>query len=94
MLQLSFEDLHVENESPYAIYHEILNAVGVKLTDEQIAVLVDLSKQHVSYNPDGVVPYEIDIADYIKLKCRLMNAQTKPVKNKFAWLKKACEEDW
>ena len=92
--QLSFDDLNVSSASPFALYHEVLETVGVKLTDEQIAVLVDLSKLHVEYNPFGAVPYEMNVAEYIKLKCRLMKAQIKPVKNEFAWLKKACEEDW
>lgn len=93
--QLSFDDL-VANDAkePFALYHEMLNIVGIELKDEQIAVLIDLSKPHIEYKPFGAVPYEIDVAEYIKLKCRLMKAQKKTVKNEFAWLKKACEEDW
>lgn len=81
-------------ESPYSVYHEMLNAVGVSLTDEQIAVLIDLSKPNVEINPYDFVPYDIQVAEYIKLKGRLMRAQTKPVINEFSWLKKACEGDW
>lgn len=74
------------------MFYELNDLYNLELTPEQVGVIKHdaLLYAPLSLNKDD----EIRAYDYIVEKIILMNAQSKKVKNKFSWLKKAIVEDF
>ena len=82
--QMSFDD------DPNAIYAE---ALPKDFTPEQVEVLRLAAMDKIPYDPDGPLPHECLVADYLRAKVALMRASKKPVYKPFAYLKAAIEND-
>lgn len=65
------------------------------LTPEQVEMLRALAVEKIQYDSSvGLSGMQMKVADYLSRKHKLMLAQKAPVKNHFAWLRKAIENDW
>lgn len=86
--QMSLDDY----DDPNAIYAEALPS---DFTAEQVEALRLLAMDKVPYEPDGPLPHECVVADYLRSKVALMRAYAskKPIPNPFGYLKKMIEED-
>lgn len=85
-----FDDRY-DMDDPLGIYAE---ALPPEFTPEEVETLRALAVDHVPFELDGPLPMECKVADYLQHKVNLMNAQRHPVKDKFAWLRRAVAEDW
>lgn len=85
-----FDDRY-DMDDPLGIYAE---ALPPEFTPEEVETLRALAVEHVPFDLDGPLPMECKVADYLQHKVNLMNAQRHPVKDKFAWLRRAVAEDW
>lgn len=85
-----FDDRY-DMDDPLGIYAE---ALPPEFTPEEVEALRALAVDHVPFELDGPLPMECKVADYLQHKVNLMNAQRHPVKDKFAWLRRAVAEDW
>lgn len=88
-LSLDFEEYSKKYPD---MFYELNDLYNLELTPEQVGVIKHdaLLYAPLSLNKDD----EIRAYDYIVEKIILMNAQSKKVKNKFSWLKKAIVEDF
>lgn len=83
-------DEYGEAEDPNAIYAEVLPP---ELTAEQVEALRVLAGQKVHYDPNGALPRDCVIANYLKRKVLLMNATNSEKQHKFGYLKAMIEKD-
>ena len=87
-----YDMIDMEDDNyPINFYRLVL---PVELTDEQIKVLEMEARENVIKDYDGFVPLECAIYSYLEKKVALMEAQNGKITSKFAWLKKACRENW
>lgn len=84
--QLSIDDY----EDPNAIYAEVLPS---SLTPDQVEALRTLAVKKVYWDPDGALPRECVIANYLREKVVLMNAHNRNVKHPFNYLQAMIEKD-
>lgn len=86
--QLSIDDY--QDEDPNAIYAEVLPE---SLTPEQVEALRTMAIKKVHYFPDGIWPREALVADYLRQKVVLMNANSRKVQHPYNYLKSMIEKD-
>ena len=79
-----------EFEEPNAIYAEVLPD---SLTPEQVEALRTLAVKKVYWDPDGALPRECVIANYLREKVVLMNAHNRDVKYPFNYLQSMIQKD-
>lgn len=84
-----------DSEDPNDFY---ASALPPEFTPDQVETLRMLAAEHYSthlYHPSDLPSdRELKIYEYLKSKMLVMQAQSKPVQKKFAWLKKAVAGDW
>lgn len=86
--QMSIDDY--EDEDPNSV---IADALPDSLTPEQVEALRIIAGPKVFWNPGGALPRECAIADYLRRKVLVMNANSRTVKHPFNYLKAMIEQD-
>lgn len=86
--QMSIDDY--EDEDPNAV---IAEALPDSLTPEQVEALRIIAGPKVPWIPGGALPRECAIADYLRRKVLVMNANGRTVKHPFNYLKAMVEQD-
>lgn len=90
--QLSLDDFPEVQERPNELFASVLPE---ELTDEQIEHLRSLAADYVPWElGDTRESRDLQIANLLIRKVKLMEAQRTPVKHPYNWLKRAIEEDW
>ena len=86
--QMTLDDY--EFDDPNAV---IAEALPEGLTADQVEALRVLAWRKVYWDPDGLLPMECAVADYLRHKVVLMNAYNRDVKHPFSYLKAVIERD-
>lgn len=92
--QLTLEgyDVPAHTAPDNSLYASVLPA---DLTPEQVELLRSLATEVIPYDSSvDLSAMQLRVADYLGRKVKLMNAQKKPIRNKFSWLRRAIQEDW
>lgn len=87
-------DLDIETTPEHDDLLMLCELLPKDFTVDQVKFLKELAYKWVPYVPNDPIPRNLRVADWLDYKVKLMHSQKQKVRNEFAWLKKACAENW